>query len=187
MLLAWADAMRVAPMPPGKRARGSGCRRRCCPAFLLALVVLLHQLCGAVAQNAHPCDLPDCRHRPLHECRLHQCGGRTLLWLEGRHVFGTIPPSLASLTALRTLGLQGNQLTGSLPTALGSLLHLQMLSVAANRLSGRVPPLAGLTDLRMMELTSNLLTGDMPTLDGMRQLEVAYLDENRCVDGGWHQ
>lgn len=58
-----------------------------------------------------------------------------VLWLQGNHFNGAVPPSFASLTALTDLRLGGwetsaaperSQLSGSIPLAFGNLTNLQV-------------------------------------------------------------
>lgn len=52
---------------------------------------------------------------------------------------GTISPSFANLTSLRSLFLNDNNLTGVIPTSLTNLTQLEIIDLSNNNLSGVVP------------------------------------------------
>ena len=56
---------------------------------------------------------------------------------------GPIPPTLGTLSQLRTLNLSGNSLTGPIPPALGHLARLETLDLGLNALAGPIPPELG--------------------------------------------
>ncbi|GAB4851869.1 Receptor-like kinase tmk4 [Ancistrocladus abbreviatus] len=56
-----------------------------------------------------------------------------------QHFSGTISPSFANLTSLRSLYLNDNNLTGSIPESLTTLSQLQTVDVSNNNLTGTVP------------------------------------------------
>nr|XP_043637966.1 receptor-like kinase TMK4 [Erigeron canadensis] len=56
-----------------------------------------------------------------------------------RGFLGTISPSFANLTSLKTLLLNDNSLTGSIPEILTSLPDLQLFNVSNNNISGAIP------------------------------------------------
>ena len=78
-------------------------------------------------------------------------------------LFGRIPPELANLSELRTLGLELNELTGPIPPELGKLTNLEGLNLSDNYLRGNIPAeLGNLTNLRYLGLSGNQLTGSIP-------------------------
>ena len=87
--------------------------------------------------------LRDCNNKALADCDLAPCAavGLTYLNLQEAGLYGTIPPTLVSLTATSTIDLRVNSLTGTLPnswfspapSALGELLLVD------NQLTGTLP------------------------------------------------
>ena len=87
----------------------------------------------------------------------------TRLVLPERHLKGTIPAKLGSLTGLTNLDLRGNRLSGSIPAELGRLSNLEVLYLHGNRLSGSIPgELGDLSKLVQMYLHGNQLSGSIP-------------------------
>jgi Leucine-rich repeat (LRR) protein len=82
--------------------------------------------------------------------------GASSLDLSGR-MLGTLPESLAGLTALTELNLAGNELT-VLPDWLGDLTALTRLDLTGNRLTALPESLGNLTALTHLLLTENRLT-----------------------------
>ncbi|KAM7489143.1 hypothetical protein LguiB_026627 [Lonicera macranthoides] len=75
---------------------------------------------------------------------------------------GTISPSFANLTSLRSLSLNDNHLTGSIPNSLTTLTQLQTLDVSNNNLSGPIPvfpPSVKFTSSGNLFLGQNISTG----------------------------
>ncbi|CAM0910581.1 unnamed protein product [Alopecurus aequalis] len=101
---------------------------------------------------------------------------------------GTLPASLASLTALTDLVLYPGRVGGSIPADIGSgLRRLRLLSLSGNRLAGQVPDsLAGLPDLHTLDLGNNRLEGAIPSgllLPSSPSLKVLILANNVGLSG----
>ena len=93
---------------------------------------------------------------------------KEVFW-DGESLFGTMPreiktPSLAKLSALRTLNIFNNKgFSGELHPVLGKLKSLTKLCLHKNSFSGPVPStLANLTNLHTIYLYENNLTNDVP-------------------------
>ena len=94
---------------------------------------------------------------------------------------GALPPELADLQNLLTLGLVENEgLTGPIPPELGKLEQLESLSLYRNSLTGPIPPeLGDLEQLRSLTLWDNTLSGPIPhELGNLEQLVLLSLDGN---------
>jgi hypothetical protein len=88
----------------------------------------------------------------------------TFFNLSRNQLFGTIPKSLGTLTALADLWLQNNQLRGTIPSSLGILTTLIQLYLYNNLLSGTIPSsLGALTALISLSLERNHLSGTIPS------------------------
>lgn len=102
---------------------------------------------------------------------------------------GTLPDSLATLSALTDLVLYPGRVSGPVPAGLGAgLRRLRLLSLAGNQLSGPVPPsLAALPDLHTLDLGGNHLDGAVPTAlflpDASPSLRVLILANNGGISG----
>lgn len=101
---------------------------------------------------------------------------------------GTLPASLAGLTALTDLVLYPGRVGGSIPAEIGSgLRRLRLLSLSGNRLTGQVPDsLAGLPDLHTLDLGNNRLEGAIPAgllLPSSPSLKVLILANNVGLSG----
>ncbi|RWW06294.1 hypothetical protein BHE74_00046615 [Ensete ventricosum] len=92
---------------------------------------------------------------------------------------GSLPSSLARLSALEELSLVPGRVAGSLPAALPQ--GLRFLALASNRISGPLPhSLAALRGIRTLDLSSNLLSGNIPTaLLRLPELRTLILAHNR--------
>ena len=84
---------------------------------------------------------------------------------------GSLPKSLASLTALTSLSITHFQLSGSLPANLGSLSRLRILDLGGNAIYGTIPPsLGSLKNLSKLSV-GTVLSGSLPQwLASMRTL-----------------
>ena len=122
-----------------------------------------------------------------------------VLDLRNKGLTGTIPPQLAQLTALSSLGLftmdyvcdndgcrdvearLWNRLTGSIPPELGDLSNLRWLSLDGNQLSGTIPAeLGDLSNLMNLILDGNQLSGTIPAeLGDLSNLMNLILDGNQ--------
>ncbi|KAL3685592.1 hypothetical protein R1sor_003614 [Riccia sorocarpa] len=82
--------------------------------------------------------------------------------LSNYNLTGTIPASIADLTALTDLWLDNNKITGSIPD-LSKLTKLRTLHLQNNSISGAIPDtLATLTSLKELWLSNNQLSGPIP-------------------------
>ncbi|CAI9104339.1 OLC1v1002987C2 [Oldenlandia corymbosa var. corymbosa] len=82
--------------------------------------------------------------------------------LTNLHLSGTLPESLANLTALHHLWLGGNSFSGPLPD-LSTLTALETLHLENNQFQGPIPiSLGQLPNLREVFLQNNNFTGDIP-------------------------
>ena len=64
---------------------------------------------------------------------------------------GSLPPSLAKLTALEILSIEGGSITGSIPPHLASLRSLKNLTLTFVNMSGPIPAELGiLTNLEIL-------------------------------------
>lgn len=86
----------------------------------------------------------------------------TALVFFSANLTGSIPPAIAQLTELDTLGLYANALTGPLPAALATLARLRTLSLNNNLLVGTIPPSYGALNLTSLYLQDNNLLGPLP-------------------------
>ncbi|GAB2268957.1 hypothetical protein Dimus_003892 [Dionaea muscipula] len=82
-----------------------------------------------------------------------------------------------------TLNLTGMGLTGSLPASIANLTALNHLWVADNKLSGLIPDLTSLMLLETLHMENNLLEGSIPeSLGKLRSIRQIYLQNNN-LDG----
>lgn len=89
---------------------------------------------------------------------------------------GSLPVSVANLTALEVIDLQNNKLT-SLPTELRLLTSLRMLEVSNNRLS-RIPSELFETGLVEFRATKNKLEGSLFATDLIPHLQELHVSNN---------
>lgn len=83
------------------------------------------------------------------------------LLLNGMFLIGTIPSILGALNGLTgKLNLYSNSLSGSIPSSLAMLTALQELAVDDNKLVGSLPMLSVLLKLHV---SNNMLTGEIPS------------------------
>jgi Leucine-rich repeat (LRR) protein len=91
------------------------------------------------------------------------CSGSTITKLQVSGLSGTLPDTLAYLTALDTLFVGAGYLSGTVPAYLGSLTSLSSLRIY-NSLTGTIPSTLGLlTNLNLLSLHGNKLVGSIPT------------------------
>ena len=78
-------------------------------------------------------------------------------------VTGPIPPTLKSLSQLRTLNLADNDFFGSIPIQLGDLQNLRILNMSHNQLTQTIPTsFSNLVNLEVLALTNNMIAGPLP-------------------------
>eukprot|EP01124_Arcella_intermedia_P007959 TRINITY_DN14944_c0_g1_i1.p1 TRINITY_DN14944_c0_g1~~TRINITY_DN14944_c0_g1_i1.p1 ORF type:complete len:415 (+),score=40.01 TRINITY_DN14944_c0_g1_i1:26-1246(+) len=105
------------------------------------------------------------------------------LALSSNGLNGTIPSSVALLTALSSLDLFVNYLSGTLPPQLGTLKKLTYLSLTLNRLSGIIPSSFGeLSSLQSLLLCYNKLSGTIPaSLTSLPDIQLLSLCSNNLI------
>ncbi|MCE5166192.1 polygalacturonase inhibiting protein [Datura stramonium] len=94
---------------------------------------------------------------------------------------GTIQPTIAKLTNLKSLRLSFTNLTGPVPEFLSQLKNLTFLELNYNQLTGTIPPsLSQLPNLLAIRLDRNKLTGQIPESFGKfkGQIPDLYLSHN---------
>lgn len=102
------------------------------------------------------------------------------LVLDNNRLAGTIPASVAALTALQELDLSFNTLQGNLPIAVTQLSKLQSLVLWHNAIEGSIPSqLSSLPELQVLDLSENRFSGSIPAaLGDLVTLQALYVDSN---------
>ncbi|CAO2146902.1 unnamed protein product [Urochloa humidicola] len=89
--------------------------------------------------------------------------GLKALELESNNLSGTIPPSLANITALEVLDFSFNNIEGNIPDEFAKFPVLQFLIASGNHLAGRFPhAILNISALGSLFLTMNHLSGELP-------------------------
>ncbi|KAL3624492.1 hypothetical protein CASFOL_031160 [Castilleja foliolosa] len=103
--------------------------------------------------------------------------------LQGKGLYGQIPPEIGQLKSLSGLYLHFNKLHGVVPREIANLTELTDLYLNVNDLSGQIPPEIGqMSNLQVLQLCYNKLTGNIPTqLRLMKQLSVIALQSNELT------
>ncbi|EYU30556.1 hypothetical protein ABFS82_14G146400 [Erythranthe guttata] len=101
--------------------------------------------------------------------------------LQGKGLYGQIPPEIGQLNSLSGLYLHFNKLHGVVPKELANLTQLSDLYLNVNNLSGHIPPQIGLMpNLQVLQLCYNKLSGNIPTQVGsLKKLNVLALQSNQ--------
>ncbi|XP_072979101.1 receptor kinase-like protein Xa21 [Typha angustifolia] len=109
----------------------------------------------------------------------------TALVLESLNLTGSISPSIANLTFLKSLNLSNNKIYGLIPPELGSLLHLEYLNLSYNSLEGKIPAsISNCTKLQSIILWTNNLQGTIPSNLSLCS-DLRYIDfERNKLRGG---
>ncbi|CAI5483472.1 unnamed protein product, partial [Closterium sp. Yama58-4] len=87
----------------------------------------------------------------------------TRLYLTGINLNGTIPTSIANLTALTLFKLDDSNVRGPLPTALSHLTRLAELTLHMNNLTGPISILHHFSFLTYLDLSDNQFDGPVPS------------------------
>ncbi|XP_033132861.1 probable LRR receptor-like serine/threonine-protein kinase At1g29720 isoform X5 [Brassica rapa] len=91
----------------------------------------------------------------------------TELSLVNLTLVGKVPPELAKLRHLRSIGIEGNQFSGTIPDELGNLTKLVKLDLASNQFTGSLPiTLARLVNLEQLWISDNKFSGTIPAYIG---------------------
>jgi internalin A len=97
-----------------------------------------------------------------------------------RNQLSTLPPEIASLRKLQTLYLERNRLT-TLPSETAFLTALQWLDLGHNQLTMLLPEIASLTALQSLDLRSNQLTTLPPEIASLTALQSLDLRSNQLT------
>ncbi|CAH2034358.1 unnamed protein product [Thlaspi arvense] len=91
----------------------------------------------------------------------------TVLILGNFTLLGKLPPELAKLRYLQSIGLEANQFSGPIPDELGNLTSLRRLHLASNQFNGSLPTtLARLVNLEEFWIGDNNFNGTIPAYIG---------------------
>ncbi|MFL5742617.1 MAG: hypothetical protein ACJ75B_20510, partial [Flavisolibacter sp.] len=103
------------------------------------------------------------------------------LGINSNNLSGTLPTTLANLTAINDLALAQNEITGSIPSSLTFLSQLSGLNLSGNQLSGIIPTFLGkMHQLTSLDLSDNLFIGSIPeSLSQLTNLNGLFLSDNQ--------
>ncbi|KAM1175239.1 hypothetical protein ACFX19_028263 [Malus domestica] len=110
-------------------------------------------------------------------------GRVTNISLQGKGLWGQIPPTVGGLKSLTGLYLHFNALSGKIPKQLAGLNQLADLYLNVNNLSGAIPREIGkMPNLQVLQLCYNKLTGGIPTqLGQLKRLSVLAVQSNQLT------
>ncbi|CUF33810.1 GP46-like surface antigen, putative [Bodo saltans] len=103
------------------------------------------------------------------------------LYLYDNNLDGTLPESLASLTALQKFGMPYNNLRGTIPKVWKSLAKLNLFDFMSNALVGPLPDDfgAGWPLMNSFSITNNFINGTLPESYAQLPLEI-ILSKGLC-------
>lgn len=107
--------------------------------------------------------------------------GLQQLLLGTNNLNGTLPDSLANITALYVFGFESNSIVGTIPSEFAKLSGLQYLAMGGNNFSGSFPqPILNFSSLTELNAADNDLSGDLPPNIGnsLPNLEILELGSN---------
>lgn len=93
-------------------------------------------------------------------------------------IVGSLHPSIANLTELRTLSIKDHMLAGTVPS-LSRMSRLTHLTLNANQLSGAFPDVDRLSNLEEIWINTNKFSGPLPKLPLTTTLKVVHFEDNR--------
>lgn len=119
------------------------------------------------------------------QCSSKHLNRVTVLNLSSRGLAGSISPSIANLTFLRSLLLMENSFTGLIPPTITQLHRLQHLNLSHNSLQGEIPRnLSYCQNLEIFSVMDNSLVGNIPAqLGSLPKLSVLGLSHNNLTGG----
>ncbi|CAL9006863.1 unnamed protein product [Prunus brigantina] len=107
----------------------------------------------------------------------------TNISLQGKGLWGQIPPAVGGLKSLTGLYLHFNALSGKIPKEIARLNQLSDLYLNVNNLSGGIPrEIGNMPNLQVLQLCYNKLTGGLPTqLGDLKRLNVLAVQSNQLT------
>ncbi|XP_021805063.1 protein NSP-INTERACTING KINASE 2 [Prunus avium] len=107
----------------------------------------------------------------------------TNISLQGKGLWGQIPPAVGGLKSLTGLYLHFNALSGKIPKEIARLNQLSDLYLNVNNLSGGIPrEIGNMPNLQVLQLCYNKLTGGLPTqLGDLKRLSVLAVQSNQLT------
>eukprot|EP00897_Mesotaenium_endlicherianum_P004889 jgi/Mesen1/4428/ME000225S03417 len=100
--------------------------------------------------------------------------------LSGNAVAGPIPAGLSNMASLQVLNLAGNRIYGAIPDEVGSMLQLTDLELGTNNINGTIPAsFSKLVNLKTLSMPSTLLGGPLPDLSQLSKLQTLDLNTNQ--------
>nr|GMC82726.1 LRR receptor-like serine/threonine-protein kinase GSO1 [Ipomoea batatas] len=100
--------------------------------------------------------------------------------LQGKGLYGKIPPEIAQINTLSGLYLHFNHLHGVVPREIANLTHLLDLYLNVNHLSGSIP--SEIANITILQLCYNKLSGNIPNqLGSLKNLTVLALQSNHLT------
>lgn len=111
-------------------------------------------------------------------------GDVTGLQVSSKGLNGTLPASLANLTALYLFDVETNLLTGTLPPSYAHLTNLLEFLAGSNRLSGNLPDeYSSMRKLKVFNIDNNTFTGTLPRSYGNWSYMEGFRAFNNMLSG----